>query len=76
MEAVITQKGQFTPMRNGRYKKVEPNADCYEALQIVENGWDESKGALYFEATGGKSTWHSNNLKELFTHGGHTFYKE
>lgn len=76
VEAVITQKGQFTPMRNGRYKKVEPNEDCYEALQMVENGWDESQGALYFEATAGKSTWHSNNLKELFTHGGHTFYKE
>lgn len=76
VEAVITQKGQFTPMRNGRYKKVEPNEDCYEALQMVENGWDESQGALYFEATAEKSTWHSNNLKELFTHGGHTFYKE
>lgn len=76
VEAVITQKGQFTPMRNDRYKKVEPNEDCYEALQMVENGWDESQGALYFEATAGKSTWHSNNLKELFIHGGHTFYKE
>ena len=76
VEEVITQNGQFTPMRNGRYKKVEPNADCYEALHMVKNGWDESQGALYFEATAGKSTWHSNNLKELFTHGGHTFYKE
>jgi spore germination cell wall hydrolase CwlJ-like protein len=52
----------------------EPSESCWEALSLVESGWDESEGALYFCA-GGESPWHNNNLTELFTHGGHTFYK-
>ena len=71
---VVFAKGQFTPVRNGRYQRVEPSEDCYAALKMIENGWDESQGALYFEASTAKSTWHSRNLTELYTHGGHTFY--
>lgn len=73
---VIFQENQFTPIRNGRYDKVTPNDDCYIALEMVENGWDESDGALYFERTTSKDTWHSKNLTKLFTHGNHTFYSE
>lgn len=76
VEEVVAQKRQFTPIRNGRYDKVEPNDDCYNALQMVLNGWDESRGALYFEANTSKETWHSKNLTKLFTHGNHTFYSE
>jgi spore germination cell wall hydrolase CwlJ-like protein len=52
----------------------QPTESCWEALELVESGWDESQGALYFCA-GGESPWHRENLTELFTHGGHTFYK-
>ena len=73
---VIFQENQFTPTRNGRYDKVTPNDDCYIALEMVKDGWDESEGALYFERTTSKDTWHSKNLTKLFTHGNHTFYSE
>ena len=64
----VTQEG-------GRWWKVEPDEDCYKALQLVTEGWDESQGALYFESEG-KSTWHQDNLEYLFKHGNHYFYKE
>ena len=77
IEGVIFQKNQFSPVKPGhRYYKVTPNADCWAALALVESGWDESQGALYFERNTEKSTWHSRNLVELFDHGKHTFYKE
>ena len=64
----VTQEG-------GRWWKVEPDEDCYKALQLVTEGWDECQGALYFESEG-KSTWHQDNLEYLFKHGNHYFYKE
>lgn len=76
IEEVIFQEGQFTPARNGRLDRVEPSEDCAAALVLVTTGWDESRGALYFERKTDKDTWHSRNLEELFDHGNHTFYKE
>ena len=65
----VTQEG-------GRWYTVEPDEDCYKALELVmlEN-WDESEGALYFESRS-DSTWHQNHLQFLFQHGKHFFYKE
>ena len=76
---VISQENAFTSYHNGRYKAVEPDRDCWAALDLIqEAGWDESQGALYFEQTpeDGESTWHSRNLERLFIHGNHTFYTE
>lgn len=73
---VIFQKDAFTPTKNGRYAAVEPNVDCYAALELVKEGWDESYGALYFERNTTKETWHTENLTKLFVHGNHTFYTE
>ena len=51
IEEVIFEDGQFTPVENGRFERVEPNAECWAALDMVLiDGWDESEGALYFEA--------------------------
>lgn len=73
---VIYQKNQFSPVSNGRFDSVEPNADCYKALEMVQiDGWDESQGALYFESESA-STWHKDNLKFLFQHGNHMFYTD
>lgn len=73
---VIFQEGQFTPVVNGRLDRVEPDKECYEALELVQmNQWDESQGALYFESEG-KSSWHGNNLRFLFQHGNHYFYTD
>lgn len=75
IERVILQKNQFSPVaEGGRYWTTEPDAGCYEALEMVLGGWDESQGALYFEGTG-KDGWHSQNLELLFEYGGHKFYR-
>lgn len=71
---VIYEKGQFTPIANGRFQKVKPDKECFEALQlIVTDKWDESQGATYFESES-SSTWHRDNLNYLYSHGGHDFY--
>lgn len=75
VEEVIFQPKQFSPVqRGGRYYTTVPNEDCYEALELVESGWDESDGALYFESCK-SSSWHSKNLKFLFQLGNHKFYR-
>ena len=75
IEEVIFQKNQFSPVaEGGRYWTTEPDAGCYEALELVMGGWDESQGAFYFESTG-KDGWHSRNLEFLFEFGGHRFYR-
>lgn len=75
IQDVIYEEGQFTPVSNGRFDRVEPDEDCHAAMQLITTGQrDESQGALYFESGGG-DTWHSRNLEFLFQHGGHYFYK-
>lgn len=69
---------QFSSVMPGeRYWNVEPNEDCYKALYMVMvDHWDESEGALYFEAvSNGEGTWHSKNLEYIKTVGNHNFYK-
>ena len=73
---VIYDKGQFSPIINGRFDSVEPDEGCWEALALVKSGWDESQDALYFEETKDRETWHSLNLEKLFVYGCHTFYTE
>lgn len=73
---VVFEKGQFSPISNGRYDRVEPDQECYEALELIEfEKWDESQGALYFESASA-SDWHRKNLKFLFQHGKHYFYAD
>lgn len=77
---VVTQKNgsryQFCPVGNDSYHTAEVSEACYEALDMILDGWDESCGAEYFcrPETAGK--WHEENLSFLFQHGSHRFYKE
>lgn len=66
---------QFSPVGSGRFYNVEPNDECWEALELVYSGWDESQGALFFESCKSKDSWHSRNLEQLLEFGGHRFYK-
>ena len=76
IEGVIFQDNQFSPVSNGRFDSVEPNDDCWSALDMVQiDKWDKSQGALYFESCQSEDNWHSRNLEYLFTHGKHRFYK-
>lgn len=75
IEEVIFQENQFSPVRpGGRFYTTEPDAECYEALEMVIGGWDESEGALYFESCE-NSSWHSRNLEFLYEVGNHRFYR-
>lgn len=67
---------QFSVIKpGGRYYTTTPNQDCYEALELIKNGWDESKGALYFESSNGNESWHSRNLESVYEIGNHKFYR-
>jgi N-acetylmuramoyl-L-alanine amidase len=74
IEGVIFESGQFSPISDGRWDKVEPDDSCYEALALVESGWDKSQGALFFELTTSSATWHSTHLKLLFSYRKTSFY--
>ena len=76
IEEVLFQPLQFsTVIEGGRYYTTEPDNECIEALALVMSGWDESRGATYFESKS-ESTWHSENLTFLFKHGNHYFYTD
>lgn len=76
IEDVIFQDNQFSPVSNGRFYNIEPNDDCWNALDMIQvDKWDKSQGALYFESCESEDNWHNRNLEYLFTHGKHRFYK-
>ena len=73
---VIFQTNQFSPIDNGRWDRVEPNEDCWEALKVVmEAKYDYSGGATYFESCDDEDNWHSRNLEFLYESDGIRFYK-
>lgn len=73
IEEVIFQKNQFTPISDGRWNKVEPNEECWQALENVLSS-SESKDILFFESCKGDS-WHNKNLKLVCEEDGMRFYK-
>lgn len=76
IEEVIFQENQFSPIDNGRWDRVEPNEDCWEAVNIVmEAKYDYSGGATYFESCNDEDNWHSRNLEFLYESEGIRFYK-
>ena len=58
---------------DGSFESAQPNSACYDALEMIRQGWDESQGALYYEWCEGES-WHSRNLNLLFQHCDTRFY--
>ena len=64
---------QFSPVADGSYASIKPSLLCYDALEMVVYGWDESQGALYYEWCTGES-WHSKNRHFLFQHCDIRFY--
>lgn len=76
IKEVIFQENQFSPIDNGRWDRVEPNEDCYEAVKVVmEAKYDYSGGATYFESCADEDNWHSRNLEFLYESEGLRFYK-
>lgn len=76
IEEVIYEKNQFTPILDGRFNRVEPNDDCWEAFYIVTGSEDDiNQGALYLESCSNSDNWYGRNLQFLFQHGNSNFYK-
>ncbi len=79
IEGVVFQKGQFSPIRDGRYYSVKITDTTKEAVSRALDGEDNSQGALYFAARRKASSknmkWFDNNLTYLFKHGGHEFFR-
>lgn len=70
---------QFSPIGNGRWDAVEPNEECWEAVEIMSEALDAGRdvsngGVLYFENCNG-SSWHSRNLEFLCSSGSMRFYR-
>lgn len=74
IRGILYAQDQFTPVMDGSFEIAEPNEACYEALDMVLRGWDESQGALFYEFCQGES-WHSRNLKLLTEHCNTRFYE-
>lgn len=66
VRGVIYQPGQFTTA--SYLYRYEPNADCYAALELLERGWDETGGALYFCTS--SFSW----ATYLYSYGAHNFF--
>jgi len=73
IRSVLYAQDQFTPVMDGTFDQAEPNQLCYDALEMIIYGWDESQGALYYEFCDGPS-WHSQNLNLLTEHCNTRFY--
>lgn len=73
IRGAIFAQDQYLPVADGSYDSAQPNEQCYEALNMVIYGWDESQGALFYEWCEGES-WHSKNLHLLFQHCDVRFY--
>lgn len=70
---------QFSPISDKRFWKVKVTDETKEAVQRAIDGEDQSEGALFFmarkRARKSSARWFDNNLKWLFKHGGHEFYR-
>lgn len=72
---VIFERNQFTPTFDGRWERVEPDEDSYNAAYAVVTAEEPFTEALWFEACGG-SSWHSRNLTQVTEIGNTRFYIE
>ena len=72
---VAYQKGQFDVVKTGKFESAQLNENSHLALAMVEGGWDDTDGALWFEADSCESTWHSRNLTLVAIVEGQRYYK-
>ena len=73
VEGVIFQDGQFQPA--DKLSGIDAGEEAWEALWLMQHGWDESDGALYFEAEWVEGSFQQRCCEFLFQKGGHKFYR-
>ncbi|WP_339259394.1 cell wall hydrolase [Paenibacillus sp. FSL R5-0713] len=74
---VIYQKSQFSPVANGRLKRVVPNEDSIKAVNAALNGKKEVADDTYYflSLTLADDLTVARSQKKVKTIGHHTFYK-
>lgn len=73
---VLTMDNQFEVVTSGKYKDADLNASSHIALALIESGWNETQGALYWESTSNSpDSWHKQNLQLIAEVEGNLFYK-
>ena len=76
IEEVISEHNQFVVYSSGSYLKADVNENTHLALAMIEGGWDETEGALFWEAdTNSNHSWHKKNLDYIKTVEGNRYYK-
>lgn len=78
VRAVVYQPSQFQPVSNGAIHSARVTAETIECVDRALEGEDYSGGALYFmnrKGSGSAASWFDRNLKYLFYHDGHEFFK-
>lgn len=75
----VNDKYQFSPLSDNRFWEVEVSKETKEAVKQALEGEDYSDGALYFisrkRTKKSRARWFDDNLKWLFKHGGHEFFR-
>lgn len=73
---VIFQKGQFQVVSTGAYKNADVNLNTHLALAMIEGGWDETDGSLWFESSSNtENSWHKRTLTFIREVEGQRYYK-
>ena len=73
---IVSADGQFDVFTSGVYINADVNANSHIALAMVEGGWDETQGALYWRTEeGSEDSWHERNLTYIATIEGNVYYK-
>lgn len=79
ISGVVYQKNQFSPVSNGTIHTCKVTEETIEAVDKALKGEDLSDGALYFMNRGASTrknvNWFDSNLKFLFKHEQHEFFK-
>lgn len=76
---VVYEKGQFSPVMDGRINSVKVTDLTVECVNRALSGEDYSQGALYFmnrsRSQAGAVRFFDGKLTYLFAHDGHEFFK-
>lgn len=77
IQNVIYQKAQFSPVANGRLRRVQPNEDCIRAVNEALNGVKAVPDNTYYflSLTLAQDLTVHHNREKVKTIGNHTFYK-
>lgn len=73
---VLFSEGQFEVVSSGSYANADVNVNSHLALALIESGWDETEGALFWESCcNSPNSWHKKNLTFIKEVEGNLFYK-